>query len=227
MSGSADAAQPATVLAIDGPSGSGKSTIAACVADRLGTRWLSSGALYRAVTRMALDRLGSAGTDDSLVALVRSVHWTLIGAAVFADGRELTALLHSAEVDGVVAQVSAVRAVRTQVNHVLRVRVAGGRWVVEGRDIGTEVFPGAIGKVFLDASPVVRARRRALQRGSTAAEVRQIAADLAERDGRDRRKPMGALRPAADAKLIDTSHLTVAEVCEKVVSVVPTKFLPE
>lgn len=226
MSGSADAAQPATVLAIDGPSGSGKSTIAACVADRLGTRWLSSGALYRAVTRMALDRFGGAGTADSLVTLVRSVHWTLIGAAVFADGRELTAQLHSTEVDGLVAQVSAVRAVRAQVNHVLRMRVAGGCWVVEGRDIGTEVFPGAIGKVFLDASPVVRARRRALQRGSTAG-VRQIAADLAERDGRDRRKPMGALRPAADAKLIDTSYLTVAEVCEKVVSVVPTKFLPE
>ena len=227
MSVAADAARPAAVIAIDGPSGSGKSTIAARVAARLGIRWLSSGALYRAVTRMALDRLGSAGAHDGLVALVRSVRWTLIGAAVFADGRELTARLHSTEVDGRVAQVSAVPAVRDAVNHVLRARVAGECWVVEGRDIGTEVFPSAVVKVFLDASPVVRAERRALQRGSEAAEAGQIAAELAERDRRDRRKAMGALRPAAAAKLIDTSHLTVGEVCEIVVSVIPTKFLPE
>ena len=215
------------VIAIDGPSGSGKSTIAACVADRLGIRWLSSGALYRAVTRMSIDRLGSDGTNEDLFALVRSVQWTLVGASVFADGRELTAQLHSAEVDGRVAQVSAVPAVRAAVNHVLRARVAGGCWVVEGRDIGTEVFPAAVVKVFLDASPVVRAKRRALQRGSAAAEVTRIAADLAERDRRDRRKPMGALRSAAAAKLIDTSHLTKAEVCDKVTFAIPTKFLPE
>ena len=228
MSLAADAARPAAVvIAIDGPSGSGKSTIAACVAGRLGVRWLSSGALYRAVTRMALDRLGGGAADDGLVALVRSVRWTLTGASVFADGRELTAQLHSTEVDGRVAQTSAVPAVRAAVNHVLRARVAGGCWVVEGRDIGTEVFPAAVVKVFLDASPVVRAGRRALQRGSAAAEARQIAADLAERDRRDRRKEIGALRPAAAAKLIDTSHLTVGEVCDKVVSVIPTKFLPE
>jgi cytidylate kinase len=117
--------------------------------------------------------------------------------------------------------------VRTEINRTLRTTVAGGRWVVEGRDMGTEVFPDAIVKVYLDAAPAVRATRRARQRGSATQSVGRIAADLAERDRRDRRKSMGALRPAADAQFIETSHLTAAEVCAKVVSVIPTNFPPE
>lgn len=215
------------VIAIDGPSGSGKSTVAATVAERLHLPWLSSGALYRAVTLLALDRLGADGSSERIVELVRSTHWTVTGAAVYADTLDLTANLYSAEVDGQVAQLSAIPALRTEINRTLRQRVAGGRWVVEGRDMGTEVFPDAIVKVFLDATPGVRARRRARQRGSAHRQVGRIAADLAERDRRDRRKPVGALRPAADAHRIETSHLTVAEVCAKVVSVIPTNFPPE
>ena len=217
----------AAVIAIDGPSGSGKSTVAACVAQRLNLPWLSSGALYRALTRLALDRFGGAGNPGGVLDLMRDTHWTVSGAAVYAAGLDLTATLHSSEVDSLVAQVSAIPAVRTEVNRTLRARVAGGRWVVEGRDMGTEVFPDAVVKVFLDAAPDVRAGRRARQRGSAGPLAGRIAEELAERDRRDRRKPMGALRPAADARLIETSHLTVAEVCDKVVAVIPTNFPPE
>lgn len=213
------------VIAIDGPSGSGKSTVAACLAARLGVPWLSSGALYRAVTRLTLERLGAAAPAARVSALVRSVRWELTGAAVRADQRDLTAALHRAEVDRHVAQVSAIPEVRHAINHLLRVTVGGGRWVVEGRDIGTEVFPEAVLKVYLDAEPVVRAERRALQH--RAAAVAQVAASLAERDRRDRRKPVGALRPAADAQCIDTSHLTVPEVCANLFHIVPSDFLPE
>jgi len=227
------------VIAIDGPSGSGKSTLAACLAARLGVPWLSSGALYRAVTRLVLDRLGAGAAAAPVSALVRSVHWEVAGAAVRADHRELTALLHSAEVDSHVAQVSAIPAVRRAINHLLRVTVGTGRWVVEGRDIGTEVFPEAVLKVYLDAQPEVRAERRALQhrsgggafpagvRSDSARPVAQVAASLAERDRRDRQKPVGALRPAADAQRIDTSHLTVSEVCANLFHIVPSNFLPE
>ena len=217
------------VIAIDGPSGSGKSTVAACLAVRLGVPWLSSGALYRAVTRLTLDRLGAAAPAAQVGALVRSVRWELTGAAVRAGPRDLTAALHSAEVDRHVAQVSAIPGVRHAINHLLRVTVGGGRWVIEGRDIGTEVFPEAVLKVYLDAEPVVRAERRALQHRSAASAtaVAQVAASLAERDRRDRRKPVGALRPAADAQRIDTSHLTVPEVCANLFHIVPSAFLPE
>ena len=220
---------PVSVIAIDGPSGSGKTTVAACLAAQLKVPWLSSGALYRAVTRLMLDRLGSADRVTPVITMVRSVHWEVTGAAVCAGHRELTALLHSAEVDRHVAQVSAIPGVRDAINHILRLRVGTGRWVVEGRDIGTEVFPGAALKVFLDAAPVVRAERRAEQRRCAGGgrPVAQVAASLAERDRRDRRKPVGALRPAADAKHIDTSHLTVAQVCANLCRIVPSKFLPE
>ena len=215
------------VIAIDGPSGSGKSTVAACVARRLHVPWLSSGALYRAVTRLALDRLGGTRSTERILDMMRSTHWTVSGGSVYAADLDLSPTLYSSEVDALVAPLSAVPAIRTEINRTLRARVAAGRWVVEGRDMGTEVFPDAIVKVFLDADPDVRATRRARQRGSAGRMVGRIAEDLAERDRRDRRKSMGALRPAADAQLIETSHLTVAQVCAKVVSVIPTNFPPE
>ena len=215
------------VIAIDGPTSSGKSTVAACVARRLDVPWLSSGALYRALTRLVLDRLGGAAGSERILGLMRSMDWTVSGTAVYAGSLEYTTRLHSSEVDAHVSQVSAIPAVRTEINRTLRARVGGGGWVVEGRDMGTEVFPEAIVKVFLDAAPDVRARRRARQRGSAAGLVGRIAEDVAERDRRDRHKAVGALRPAADAKIIETSHLTVAQVCAKVVSVIPTNFPPE
>ena len=221
--------EQAWVIAIDGPSGSGKSTIAADLAAQLKVPWLSSGALYRAVTRLALDRFGAAPRAGQVIAMARSVRWQFTGARVCADQRELTPTLHCAEVDGLVAQISAIPAIRGEINRVLRARVGTGRWVVEGRDIGTEVFPDAAVKVFVDAAPAIRAQRRARQRGSVNSPSggQQIAADLAERDRRDRQKPVGSLRPAAGAHCFDTSHLTVAEICDNLLSIIPSKFFPE
>ncbi len=227
---------PVPVIAIDGPSGCGKTTAAACLARRLGVPWISSGALYRGVTRLVLERLGAEAPAAEVVALVRSVRWEVAGSAVRANGRDLSAGLHVAAVDRRVAQVSAIPGVRAAVNRVLRATAGRGRWVMEGRDVGTEVFPGAVLKVFLDAAPEVRAARRARQRGAAEAvpgpragpaRVAQVAASLADRDRRDRRKPVGALRPAADARRIDTSRLTVAEVCANLCCLVPSNFLPE
>ncbi len=206
------------VIAIDGPSGSGKTTVAERLAGQLEARWVSSGALYRAVSRLVLDRFGADAAAALVVELARTEPMVLSGATVHAGARELTARLYQPEVESVVASHSAIPAVRAAVNRRLRRLVRSGPWIVEGRDIGTEVFPGAAVKIFLDAAAGARVGRRARQRGHPGAgpDRRQIARALAERDRRDRAKPVGALRPAADAHRIDTSGLTVAEACARV-----------
>ena len=210
------------VIAIDGPSGSGKTTVAEQLARRLGVPWLSSGALYRAVSRLVLDRFGAEAPVAAVIEVARREPIALAGAAVEAGGRALTASLHRADVDRVVSLHSAIPAVRAEVNRRLRAVVRSGPWLVEGRDIGTEVFPAAAVKIFLDAAAVARVGRRARQRGyaEEGPERGKIARALVERDRRDREKPVGALRPATDAHCIDTSGLTIAQVCDNVSDVI-------
>lgn len=208
------------VVAVDGPGGVGKSTVSRSVAARLGLAHLDTGAMYRAAT-LAILRAGVRPTDaDAVVAVVTAGRLTYEMGAIWLDGDEVTLAIRSAEVTAAVSDVSAIAAVRHHLVGLQRVWVAahGGSAVIEGRDIGTVVFPDARVKVFLDARPEVRAARRAAETaGSSTAD---IAADLARRDRIDSSRTISPLRPADDAHVIDTSDRGVDEVVEAVLALI-------
>jgi len=202
------------IVAIDGPAASGKSSTAAQVAKALELAHIDSGSLYRAVTWVALEaQLEEAG---QIVAAASSRPITLkrVGGEllVHAAGRPIDLAIRDAEVTARVSAVSAKPLVRDWVNDLLReAAAASGGAVVDGRDIGTVVFPGAPVKVFLTATPGTRAKRRLLQRGDEvdSADLAREAALLEERDRLDSARVVAPLRPAADAVLLDTTELTI------------------
>jgi cytidylate kinase len=216
------------VIAIDGPSASGKSSTARAVAQRLGFAHLDSGALYRGVTlvalREAVRRRGAAHSGvlaEGPEVILRAaeerglvLHPDGAGFAAYLEGDPVDEVIRLPEVTRHVSEVSADPQVREWVNARLRELVRVGRdVVVDGRDIGTIVFPDADLKVFLTASPEVRARRRVTQRGKDGSEdeVRREAALLAARDQADSSRAVAPLRQADDARLLDTSELTFDE----------------
>ena len=214
------------VIALDGPSGSGKSTVARGVATALGLAYVDTGATYRAATLAAL----RAGVDvDDAAAVERVVSGADITVStdpelawVRLDGDDVTAEIRGAEVTAAVSVVSAVPAVRTRLVDLQRGLAAGGA-VVEGRDIGTVVAPGAPVKVFLDADPEVRAARRAAEaeagvRSSGGNLVQAVAADLARRDRLDSSRRTSPLQAAADAVHLDATALSAAEVIAEVLA---------
>jgi cytidylate kinase len=222
------------VIAIDGPSASGKSSTARAVAERLGFAHLDSGALYRGVTLVALRELiraHSAGVPDPLAggaeAVLRNaeerglvMHPDGPGFAAYLEGEPVDEAIRAPDVTRHVSRVSADPQVREWVNARLRELVRAGRdVVVDGRDIGTVVFPDADLKVFLTATPEVRARRRVLQRaeGDSEAAVDREAALLAARDAADSSRAVAPLRRADDARLLDTSGLSFAEQVDRIV----------
>ena len=214
------------VIAIDGPAASGKSSTAALVARRLGWAHLDSGALYRAVTLAVLDNLGerargsgASWSAQQIVALAEQVPVRLVLVAdVFRPevaGVGVEEAIRTERVTRRVSEVAAIREVRHWVNVQQREAVLGHPEgvVVDGRDIGTVVFPDAPVKVFLTASPEERARRRLAQRGGRVDpdELRREAQTLAARDLADSTRPVAPMKPAADARLLDTTHMGLEE----------------
>ena len=201
------------VIAIDGPAASGKSSTAAAVANTLGALHLDSGALYRGLTRVALDE-GTADPHRVLAAADRrQLVLRLDGAEIapYLDGAPAERLIRTPEVTARVSEIAAMGPCRDWVNIRLRAAAAGDRvLVLDGRDIGTAVFPDARLKVFLTASPASRARRRLAQRGAVfdAQSLAQETSALAIRDALDAGRAMAPLRQAADAVVVDTSNLT-------------------
>ena len=199
------------VIAIDGPAGSGKSTVARRLADRLGLDYLDTGAMYRAVTFAALRR-GIDPADTGPVAdLARVVDLDVTTDHVRVDGVDATIEIRGPEVSRAVSLVAANPEVRAEL--VRRQREwayerAGG--VLEGRDIGTVVFPDAVLKVYLDARPEVRAERRAAEVSDLDYET--VAADMARRDALDQGRQADPLRLADDAIMLDTSDMTIDEI---------------
>jgi cytidylate kinase len=203
------------VIAIDGPAGAGKSTVARAVAERLGFTYLDSGAMYRCVALAALERGVGLNDEAAVGEVARSLATTLDGERVELDGRDVSAEIREPRVTDASSMVSVHPPVREAMVAEQRRLIAAGRYVAEGRDIGTVVSPDAPLKVFLTASPEERARRRAAQTGED--QVGVLAAQQ-ERDARDETRQHSALRPAQDAIEIDTTSLALDEVVDRIES---------
>lgn len=205
------------VIAIDGPAGSGKSTVAKALAVRLGLRYLDTGAMYRSVAFAALRRGIDPAEAEPVAKVARDLDLRMDeDGAVRVDGVDATIEIRGPEVTRAVSVVAANPQVRTELVSRQREwaqRHGGG--VLEGRDIGTVVFPDAELKVYLDASPEVRAARRS--REVTDLDYETVAADIARRDALDQGREADPLRVAGDAFVLDTSTLTIDEIVEQVV----------
>jgi cytidylate kinase len=215
------------VIAIDGPAGSGKSTIAARLARKFGYINLESGAMYRALALKAMEQQVPLDDAEALRQLADNSAITLEPGGesnrVLLDGRDVSQRIREADVTAAASQVSIHPGVRRVM--VARQREAGsaGGVVMEGRDIGTAVFPNADVKIFLDADPTVRAERRVLQNGSQSPEEAQrVQAEITARDERDRTRAASPLIAAADAVVLDTTHKSIDEVVSEIERIVKT-----
>ena len=212
------------IIAIDGPSGAGKGTIARAVAARLEYRHIDTGAMYRAVAWKALrDRVDL--TDEASVAAIAERLQLEIGDGVTrVDGEDVAEAIRTSEIDAASAAVARQPRVREVLNAQQRELGKQGSVVIEGRDIGTVVFPDADVKIFLDASPEERARRRALDplhaSGRTGAALAEVATALEARDRSDRTRAAAPLVRAADAVAIDTTGVAIQDVIDEVMRIV-------
>jgi cytidylate kinase len=202
------------VIAIDGPAGAGKSTVARAVALALGFTYLDSGAMYRCMALAALRNGVDPGDGERLAELARELELRLVDDRVELEGEDVSDAIREPAVSATASIVSAHPAVRAAMVERQQALIREGRYVAEGRDIGTVVSPDAPLKVFLTASDAERARRRAAETGE---DAEAVAAAQAERDARDRGREHGALRTAGDALTIDTTGLEVSEVVARIV----------
>ena len=216
------------IIAIDGPAGAGKSTIASRLARKLGYANLESGAMYRALALKAIEWDKSFDDEDTLVELARNSRIQLepavSGNRVLLDGRDVTQRVRETDVTEGASRVSVHPKVREWMVARQQEMGAGGGVVMEGRDIGTKVFPKADVKIFLDADPVVREQRRLQQQNLRGNEAQLTAAELRLRDKRDRTRATSPLVPAPDALMLDSTSLSEDEVLRRVEELVQRKL---
>jgi cytidylate kinase len=216
------------IIAIDGPAGAGKSTIASRLARKLGYVNLESGAMYRALALKAIEWDVSFDDASALRKLAEgariALEPTLGGNRVLLDGKDVSSRIRERDVTEAASRVSVHPAVREWM--VARQQEMGkdGGIVMEGRDIGTQVFPHADLKIFLDADPVIREQRRLDQQKVKGPSAESMAADLRERDRRDRTRATSPLVPAKDAVIIDSTHLSEDEVLHQIDELVKRKL---
>jgi CMP/dCMP kinase len=217
-------------IAIDGPAGSGKSTVARRVAAMLGYIYLDSGAMYRAVALKALEKKIPLDSEVQLEALAAETHIELksptleqdsqgLKNRVFLDGREVTYDIRTADVAQAASQLATISGVRKVLVAEQKRAGQGGGVVMEGRDIGTVVFPSAELKIFLEAAPAARAQRRWLehQENGDHLTVEEVLVEVRERDKRDRERKVSPLVRAADAVLIDNTAMGIEETARLIV----------
>jgi CMP/dCMP kinase len=209
------------VIAIDGPAGSGKSTIAARLARTLGYVNLESGAMYRALALQAIEQRVDLDDADAVRRLADSTVIQLEpqpeGNRVLLEGRDVSQRIREADVSLAASRVSVHPTVRQVMVARQRTMGARGGVVMEGRDIGTAVFPDADVKVFLDADARIRAERRVAQNGThTPEEARRVVEDLVARDQRDRTRAVSPLVPAPDAVILDSTNLSIDDVVSRI-----------
>jgi cytidylate kinase len=211
------------IIAIDGPSGAGKGTIARAVASRLGYRHVDTGAMYRAVAWKALQEGLDLRDEGIVAALAERMDINLENGRVAIDGYDVSRAIRTAEMDAAATMVARHPAVRrVLVTRQQKLGAAGGV-VMEGRDIGTVVFPKADVKIYLDASPEERARRRAndpAHRASSGAALSEVATALAERDRSDSTRAVSPLAMAPDAILVETTGLDVEAAVDRVMAAI-------
>jgi cytidylate kinase len=213
------------IIAIDGPAGSGKSTVAREVARRLGFTYLDSGAMYRAVTLVALESGADLDDGPELGRIAARLGIELRrreqdNVQVFVDGRDVSEAIREPRVTGASSRVAAHPDVRRALLDKQRALIAAGDYVVEGRDIGTVVAPDAPVKAFLTADPQERARRRAaeLERRGVSIQQDEVRSAIEQRDMLDSTRSAAPLRQAEDADLIDTTGLTPDAVADQIVA---------
>lgn len=221
------------IIAIDGPSGAGKSSVSKEVACALGFSCLDTGAMYRSIAWKALDEGVALDDSEGLARIAQTCPITFTHEAgnpspvgVSIDGHDVTSAIRTAEIDRAVSPVSAVPAVREALVAQQQRIGAAGDYVVEGRDIGTVVFPDAQLKVFLTASNEARARRRVAQnaeRGVGSIDFDEVLADIIRRDEIDSSRAASPLVAAADAVLVDSSDMTKEQVIERICSLAEEK----
>jgi len=208
------------IIAIDGPAGAGKSTIASRLARKLGYVNLESGAMYRALALKAIEKDASFDDEDALVNLAQEsriqLEPTMGGNRTLLDGKDVSSRIRERDVTEAASRVSVHPKVREWMVARQREMGTGGGVVMEGRDIGTKVFPDADLKIFLDADPVVREQRRMEQQRIKGEVAASVAADLRERDRRDRTRAASPLKAADDAVIIDSTKLNEDEVLSQV-----------
>jgi cytidylate kinase len=205
------------IVAIDGPAGAGKSTVARSVANRLGYLYIDTGAMYRAVALWAVQNHIPLDDLHRLEQLARQARIEFSGAQVLLNGDDVTAAIREPSIGEAASQVAACGGVRRAMREEQRRIAAEHSAVMEGRDIGTVVFPDAQVKIYLDAQPEERARRRAAETG---APTEQVARQIADRDHRDRTRAEAPLSQAPDAEYLDTSGLSALEVEEAILKMV-------
>lgn len=215
------------IIAIDGPSGAGKGTVARALARELGYRHIDTGAMYRAVAWKAMREAVALEDEPAVAAVAERATFGFDGGGVQIDGHDVTEAIRTPESDVAAATVARSRSVRRVLVARQRAFGAGGRLVMEGRDIGTVVFPDASVKIYLDASADERAQRRAADPAHTSsrnADLAAVASALAARDTSDRTRDASPLTKASNAELVDTTGVPVAEVVRRVLALVRARL---
>ena len=212
------------VIAIDGPAGSGKSTIAKLLAEKLSATggeftYINSGNLYRAITLGCLRGNIEISDSEKVIAYAKKVSLDYKKDRVFLDGGDVTDSLHSDEIDRFTSPLSAIVPVRHIVNEIIRSLSSGMNAIVEGRDMTTVVFPNAEHRFYLDASAEARARRR-FEQGVSKLSLDEIKTSILARDELDKNKVEGSLKIATGVHYLDTSGLTIIQVCETLLDIV-------
>lgn len=208
------------IVAIDGPAGAGKSTVAKAVAERLGYLHVDSGAMYRAIALMAVENSIDPSDHNKLVPLASHADIVLRNGLVLLNGRDVTTEIRGAAVSQAASKVSAIPGVRRALVALQQDYANEASVVMEGRDIGTVVYPHAQVKIYLDASPEIRARRRVSEEGG---DYEQVLREIRERDDRDATRPDSPLRQAEDAEFLDSSGMDLEQVITEVLRIVRSK----
>lgn len=211
------------VIAIDGPSGAGKGTVARAIAEALRWSYVDTGAMYRAVAWKAQQDGLSLDDEDAVMAVATHAVFEMDGRRITIDGHDVTTAIRTPEIDGAATRVARMPRVRAVLVARQREYAEAGPVVMEGRDIGTVVFPEATVKIYLDASPAERARRRSEDPAhglSKAGEIGIVAHALERRDHLDRTRQASPLMTAADAAVIDTTGMPVDSVVGEVLRIV-------
>ena len=218
------------IVGIDGPAGSGKGTVTKQVANRLGLINIDTGSTYRCVALETINQGVPLEDKEKIIEIAKTITIDIKplpeGDKIFLNGKEVTKEIRSKEVTKIVSQISSIKEVRFEMVNLQRKLAEGKDVIMEGRDICTYVFPNADVKIYLDATPEERAKRRYKQNKELGIEMHyeEILENIKKRDENDKAKPIGALKQAEDAVYIDSSNMNIDEVVEQIIGIIEEKM---